>query len=69
MKTVYRYNPETNFVHLCGWHPTKLELEARAAAEHPGAIISHGICPECQAKLLGELREVQQASKEAPLIA
>jgi len=36
---------------VCAWCPDKKEKEAAILAKDPNAKISHGICPECLAKL------------------
>ena len=41
-------------VRICGWHPG--QREATQMAHDSGLDVSHGICPECRAKMLALIK-------------
>lgn len=56
----YEYDREKNVVQVCAFHETKALLEARAQQEHPSALLSHGICSACKARMLGTIKPTVQ---------
>lgn len=55
---------EKPFAVICAWHANKREGDSWAEAR--GFILSHSICPECEAKAKKELSE--QPTAAAPWI-
>lgn len=50
---------KNDVVLVCAWHlsPRKEILEGEVLHRHPTAVISHGICRECRARVLAENSE------------
>jgi hypothetical protein len=44
-------------VTLCAWCPESIRLAQAAAVHRMGYCVTHGVCPECAARLRGEAAE------------
>jgi len=49
-------------VKICGWCPTPRKRAREAAAHALDCAVSHGICPVCRDRMLGELAAKRRAS-------
>lgn len=43
-------------VSICAYCPDRAGSEAAARKRHPGAVLSHGICPACRERVEAEMR-------------
>lgn len=59
--SVYRFDKLKGVVRICAWHQNASQLEAKAAQEHPGCPVTHGICRECAQRVRQEAAQPRAA--------